>query len=107
MKREKEKDSVQEQEGKKELPLIIPMLSGAITLICLTVSLIVAVPALTRSGGLTDETQNSDLTDDIQEPSSPDHNDNDDPNENDFINGFGSPNDSFGGDNIGYDIFVD
>ena len=107
MKREKEKDLWQEQDGKKELPVIIPMLSGAITLICLTISLVVALPALTKSSDLTFETQESDFSDEGQEPSSPDHNDDDDQDENDFMDDLNEPTDDFGKDNIGYDIFVD
>ena len=107
MKREKEKNLLQEQEEKKELPVIIPMLSGAITLICLTISLVVAFPALTRSGDLTYDTQESDFSVDVQDPSSSDHESDDGQNGNNFMDDFNEPTNDFGKDNIGYDIFVD
>ncbi|MCI8331798.1 MAG: hypothetical protein HFE78_03130 [Clostridiales bacterium] len=116
MKREEENDLIQDQEEKepvqeekgKELPPFVPMLCGAVTLICLTISLIVAVPSLTKADYLSpDDMSVSDYTDDDQNPSSPEQDDQDNRNPNDFMDEFNSSEDDFGGDNIGYDIFVD
>ncbi|MCI8590296.1 MAG: hypothetical protein HFE77_06250 [Clostridiales bacterium] len=107
MKRKKEKELILDKEGSKDLPAIVPMLCGAVTLICLTVSLMVAFPAMTRSDDLSYEITDDASTADDQNPSSSNQDNQDDQNPNDFMNDFNSSNHVFGEENIGYDIFVD